>query len=112
MGLSAVTAALVHEALPAGAGLRDLGEHRLKDLQQPERVFQLTSPDLPGDFPALRTLDARPHNLPLQLTSFVGRERELAGLRGHGDGHIVADHLEGDLVDHFRDDRIDLAGHN
>ena len=75
--LSQTTYDLVRDALPAGAGLRDLGAHRLKDLQRPERVFQLTAPGLPGDFPALRTLDALPHNLPLQLTSFVGREREL-----------------------------------
>ena len=52
--------ALVRDALPARAGLLDLGEHRLKDLQRPERVFQLTAPGLPGDFPALRTLDALP----------------------------------------------------
>jgi predicted ATPase/class 3 adenylate cyclase len=75
--LSEAAVALVRDALPEGAGLRDLGEHRLKDLQHPERVFQLAAPGLPGDFPALRTLDALPHNLPLQLTSFVGREREL-----------------------------------
>jgi predicted ATPase/class 3 adenylate cyclase len=75
--LSEATAALVREALPPGAGLRDLGAHRLKDLQQPERVAQLTHPALPAAFPPLRSLDARPHNLPLQLTSFVGREREL-----------------------------------
>jgi predicted ATPase/class 3 adenylate cyclase/DNA-binding CsgD family transcriptional regulator len=75
--LSAAAAALVRDALPDGAGLRDLGEHRLKDLQRPERVFQLTSPELSGDFPPLRTLEARPNNLPGQLTSFVGREREL-----------------------------------
>jgi predicted ATPase len=76
--LSGAAAALVREAPPAGAALRDLGEHRLKDLAIPERVFQLVHPDLPADFPPLRTLDARPHNLPLQVTSFVGRERELA----------------------------------
>ena len=70
--LSQATVDLVQDALPAGAGLRDLGEHRLKDLQRPERVVQLTAPDLPADFPPLRSLDARPHNLPLQLTSFVG----------------------------------------
>ena len=75
--LSEAAVALVRDALPARAGLLDLGEYRLKDLQRPERVFQLTAPGLPGDFPALRTLDALPHNLPLQLTSFVGREREL-----------------------------------
>jgi len=76
--LSEVTAALVREALPARAGLRDLGAHRLKDLRQPERVAQLVHPDLPAEFPPLRSLDALPNNLPRQLTSFVGRERELA----------------------------------
>ena len=66
----------MRDALPAGAGLRDLGEHRLKDLQRPERVFQLLHPDLPGDFPPLRHAWTRcPHNLPLQPTAFVGRER-------------------------------------
>ena len=60
--------------------LSDLGEHRLKDLARPERVFQLVAPGLPADFPPLRRLDALPHNLPLQLTSFVGRERELAAV--------------------------------
>jgi predicted ATPase/class 3 adenylate cyclase len=76
--LSEAAAALVRDALPAGAALRDLGAHRLKDLATPERVFQLLHRDLPAAFPPLRSLDARPHNLPLQLTSFVGRERELA----------------------------------
>jgi predicted ATPase len=80
--LSEAAAALVRGALPAGAGLRDLGEHRLKDLSGPERVAQLTHPALPAAFPPLRTLDARPHNLPLQLTSFVGRERELGEVAG------------------------------
>ena len=61
--LSEAAVVLVRDALPAGAGLLDLGEYRLKDLQHPERVFQLTAPGLPGDFPALRTLDALPHNL-------------------------------------------------
>jgi predicted ATPase/class 3 adenylate cyclase len=76
--LSAATAELVRGALPAAASLRDLGEHRLRDLAGPERVFQLGHPDLPAEFPALRTLDSAPNNLPLQLTSFVGREPELA----------------------------------
>jgi predicted ATPase len=65
----------------AGAALRDLGAHRLKDLQAPERVFQLVHPALPAAFPPLRSLDALPNNLPRQLTSFVGRERELAQVR-------------------------------
>jgi predicted ATPase/class 3 adenylate cyclase len=72
---------LVRDALPPEAALRDLGEHRLKDLQRPERVFQLAHPELPGEFPPLRSLDALPHNLPLQVTSFVGREREMADVR-------------------------------
>jgi predicted ATPase/class 3 adenylate cyclase len=76
--LSGATAALVRDALPAGADLRDLGEHRLRDLAVSEHVFQLVHRELPAEFPPLRTLDARPNNLPLQVTSFVGRERELA----------------------------------
>ena len=75
--LAQATADLVQDGLPTAASLRDLGEHRLRDLARPERVSQLLHPDLPADFPPLRTLDALPHNLPLQLTSFVGREREL-----------------------------------
>jgi hypothetical protein len=67
---------LVHGALAGGASLHDLGEQRLRDLQRPERVFQLVHAALPGDFPPLRSLDALPHNLPAQLTSFVGREHE------------------------------------
>jgi hypothetical protein len=58
--LSEAAAALVREALPWGAALRDLGTHRLRDLRRPDRVFQLLHPDLPADFPPLGTLDARP----------------------------------------------------
>jgi predicted ATPase/class 3 adenylate cyclase len=76
--LSQATADLARDTLPAGASLRDLGEHRLRDLVQPERIFQLLHPALPADFPPLRSLDAYPHNLPLQLTSFVGRAAEMA----------------------------------
>ncbi len=75
--LSQATAQLVRTSLPAGAGLLDLGRHRLKDLSESELIFQLTAPDLPDAFPPLKTLDARPNNLPLQLSSFIGREREL-----------------------------------
>src|SRR5262245_53691396 len=85
--LSGAVAEVVRDALPAGAALRDLGAHRLKDLQRPERVFQLLYPDLPGEFPPLRTLDARPHNLPVQVTSFVGREREVAAVRAALEAH-------------------------
>src|SRR5262249_56609845 len=54
--LSGATAALARDALPGGAALGDLGTHRLRDLQRPEHLFQLTHPALPGEFPALRTL--------------------------------------------------------
>ena len=76
--LSDTTRALVAGDLPPGVSLRDLGEHRLKDLRAPERLTQLVIDGLPDDFPPLRSLDARPNNLPTQLTTFVGREHELA----------------------------------
>jgi len=73
--LSQTTRVLVEYDLPAGVHLRDLGEHRLKDLQRPERIYQLVILDLPADFPPLKTLDRRSHNLPVQPTSLIGRER-------------------------------------
>ncbi len=75
--LSQTTAQLVEEGLAESMSLRELGSHRLRDLQQPEQVFQLLHPCLPADFPALNSLDAHPHNLPVQLTSFIGREEEI-----------------------------------
>jgi predicted ATPase/class 3 adenylate cyclase len=68
---------LCRDALPEHVELRDLGEHRLRDLLEPERVYQLLHPSLPADFPPLKSLDARPNNLPLQPTAFLGREREV-----------------------------------
>jgi hypothetical protein len=53
----------------------------LKDLPRAEHVFQLVAPDLPSDFPALRSLSTVPNNLPVQLTSFIGREREMAEVK-------------------------------
>jgi predicted ATPase/class 3 adenylate cyclase len=76
--LSAAAAELVADRLAAGAGLRDLGLHRLKDLGRPERLFQLVHPDLGDGFPPLATLDRRPNNLPTQTSTFVGRDAELA----------------------------------
>ncbi len=61
--------------------LRDLGAHRLKDLREPEHLFQVVPPDFATDFPPLKSLEARPNNLPIQLTSFVGREREIAEVK-------------------------------
>ena len=75
--LSDATRALVGGALPGNFHLRDLGEHRLRDLAGTERLVQLDADDLPVEFPPVRSLDARPNNLPTQLTTFVGREREL-----------------------------------
>jgi predicted ATPase/class 3 adenylate cyclase len=76
--VSDATRALVRHALPAGASLRDLGVHHLRGLAEPEHLHQLVVDGLVADFPPPRTLDARPNNLPLQLTSFVGREAEIA----------------------------------
>lgn len=79
--LSLATQELVRDQLPPTAQLRDLGEHRLKDLLRPERVFQLVAPDLPADFPLLHTLNNRSNNLPAQVTPFIGREREVEAAR-------------------------------
>jgi predicted ATPase/class 3 adenylate cyclase len=79
--LSAATRALAQSRLPDELSLRDLGEHRLKDLERAERIYQLIAPDLPADFPALNSLDAYPNNLPVQLTSFVGRQREINAVK-------------------------------
>jgi class 3 adenylate cyclase len=75
--LSAPTYELVRDALPAEVTLRDLGPCRLKDLIRPEHLFQLVAPDLPAAFPPLMTLERHAHNLPVQQTSLLGREREV-----------------------------------
>jgi predicted ATPase/class 3 adenylate cyclase len=79
--VSHALADLVRGRLPADVSLRDLGSVRLRDLSGSERVFQLVHPALRSDFPALRSLEATPNNLPQQLTTFVGRERELVEVR-------------------------------
>jgi len=109
--------ALVERDLPEGASLRDHGLQRLKDLAQPEHLFQLVSPGLPETFPQLRSLDAFPNNLPRQLTSFVGREREmlevknlvltsplltLTGSSGSGKTRLALQ-VGGELVETMRD---------
>jgi predicted ATPase/class 3 adenylate cyclase len=75
--LSSVTADLVRAALPPGAELRDLGEHRLKDLGRTERIFQLSTAGLATEFPRLRTAGEAPNNLPAEPTPFIGREQEV-----------------------------------
>ena len=77
--MSAATATLVADGLPAGAALVDLGHHRLKDLGRPEHVCQLVHPDLPSSFPALRSLDVF-RNLPVQPTPLIGRGAEIVDL--------------------------------
>jgi predicted ATPase/class 3 adenylate cyclase/DNA-binding CsgD family transcriptional regulator len=78
--LSAVTASVVSDALPPGSWLSDLGAHRLRDLSRPERIFQLCHAGLVDAFPPLRSLDTLANNLPIQLTSFVGRGDELTAV--------------------------------
>jgi len=79
--LSLTTKELVIDLLPEDTELRDMGEHHLKNVIRPEHLFQLIIADLPSDFPPLNTFDSTRHNLPLQLTSFIGREREIAEVK-------------------------------
>jgi predicted ATPase/class 3 adenylate cyclase len=81
--LSEAAASVVRDSLPAGATLRDLGSHRLKDLGRPEQIFQLEAEGLVAEFPPLRSLDnpELPNNLPAQSASFVGRQREVVEVR-------------------------------
>jgi predicted ATPase/class 3 adenylate cyclase/Tfp pilus assembly protein PilF len=74
---------LVQSHLPDDVMLRDMGEHRLKDLAHSQHLYQPVVADLPSEFPPLKTLDALPHNLPVQLTSFIGRQREVNDLKDH-----------------------------
>ena len=123
--VSMVTTELVRDHLLGGMALRDLGEHRLRDLARPERIFQLDCPPLPVDFPSLRSLDSRPHNLPVQLTAFVGRETALTeaatrlrdpgtrlltllGPGGTGKTRIALQ-LAADCLDDFRDGAFFVA---
>jgi predicted ATPase/class 3 adenylate cyclase/predicted negative regulator of RcsB-dependent stress response len=79
--VSNAAAALLSGQLPDGVTLRDIGEHRLKGLLNSEHLWQPVAPDLPQDFPPLQSLNTIPNNLPIQVTSFVGRERELSELQ-------------------------------
>jgi predicted ATPase/class 3 adenylate cyclase len=78
---SQATEELVRDHLPPGANLRSLGEHRLRDLTRPEHLYQLVATDLPSEFLGLRSLESVANNLPVQLTNFIGREREMAEVK-------------------------------
>ncbi|HTN79328.1 MAG TPA: AAA family ATPase, partial [Acidimicrobiales bacterium] len=113
--VSDATAGLVVDRLPQDVSLSDLGTHRLKDLGRPERVWQVVHPDLPATHPGLRSLDAQPHNLPVQLTPLVGREDDVAALAAlvraerlvtlTGSGGVgktrLALEVAADLLEHF-----------
>lgn len=76
--ISLSTQELVRDHLPPGVQLRHMGEHRLKDLARPEHLYQIVAPELPSDFAGLRSLESVANNLPIQLSNFIGREREMA----------------------------------
>jgi predicted ATPase/class 3 adenylate cyclase len=115
--VSGAAADLAQGEMPPQTGLRDLGLHRLKDLAQPEQVYQLVAPDLPQKFFPLRSLDALPNNLPLQLTSFIGRDNEIERVAGLLEGHRLvtlvgtggvgktrlALQVGADVLDHYED---------
>jgi predicted ATPase/class 3 adenylate cyclase len=90
--LSQAAAELVHASSPGGVRLRPLGAHQLKGFDQPEQLFQCEADGLRADFPPIRSLIAHPNNLPLALTSFVGRaveQAEIGGLLSSGPSRIV-----------------------
>lgn len=79
--VSEATEALLRDSLPQDIALRDLGQHRLKDFDNVEQIFQVVAQDLPADFPPLKSLVGSPNHLPVQLTSFIGREKEVAEVK-------------------------------
>jgi predicted ATPase/class 3 adenylate cyclase len=115
--LSQTTCNLVESELPEGVSLRDLGEHRLKDLRQPKHLYQLVIADLPSDFPPLKSSQDPPNNLPIQLTSFIGRSQEigqvkellskerlltLTGPGGSGKTRLAL-RVASEMIEHFHD---------
>jgi predicted ATPase/class 3 adenylate cyclase len=115
--LSDACTKLIANELPPEYSLRDLGEHRLKDLAQPERIHQLLAPDLFADFPPLRSLEHLSNNLPAQVSSFLGRVTEIAEVTALIEQHRLVTlggsggvgktrlslHVAADLIDSFSD---------
>lgn len=88
--VSSVTHDLMADRLPAEVTFKDMGIHHLRDLATPEHVYQLCHPEIPEEFPPLLSLEAFPNNLPLQLKSFVPREREIEEIRQRiGENRLV-----------------------
>ncbi len=79
--VSLATQELIRGDMPEGTILRDMGERQLKDMIHPEHIYQLVIANLPSDFPPIKTLDISRHNIPAQMTSFIGREKELAEIK-------------------------------
>jgi predicted ATPase/class 3 adenylate cyclase len=115
--LSQTTYDLVKSELLDDLTVRDLGEHRLKDLRQPKHLYQLVIPGLPSDFPPLQSLNVSSNNLPIQLTSFIGREKEIVEVRqalsehrlvtltgpgGSGKTRLALQ-VATEMIEHFRD---------
>ena len=115
--LSGSTVAGLQAGLPDGITLRDLGEHRLKDFEHGEHIFQVVAARLPAEFPRLKSLDVLPGNLPVPLTSFIGRTKEkdevlqlfarerlvtLTGPSGSGKTRLALQAAAG-MVDKFKD---------
>src|SRR5207247_506047 len=78
--LSQQTSELFREDMPREASLRPLGLQRLRGVREPESIFQLLCTGLRSEYPRLQSLDLLPHNMPLPLTTFIGREREIASV--------------------------------
>ncbi|WP_038160958.1 adenylate/guanylate cyclase domain-containing protein [Verrucomicrobium sp. BvORR106] len=115
--VSLPTEELLRDHIPQGVSLRHLGEHRLRDLARPEQLYQLVAADLPSEFGGLRSLESVANNLPIQLSTFIGREREMAevkrvlgttrlltltGMGGTGKTRLSLQ-VAADVLDHYPD---------
>jgi class 3 adenylate cyclase len=121
--LSESAEALLRDSLPKGIALKDLGEHRLKDFERSEHIFQVVAEGLPAEFPRLKSLDFPPSKLPVPLTSFVGRSKEknevmqllfkerlltLTGPSGSGKTRLALQ-AAAEMVEHFKDGVLFVA---